>query len=84
MRKPESIPARVADSATTLTDPMAPVRAKSLRSLGKMAINGLLDPEGSEKVAQACRKVLGRTGFNWDNAYIVRVEAEEILRALKR
>jgi len=63
-----------------LGDPMAPVRAKAMRSLGKMARGGYLDPAALKQVEQACQKALGRTEFNWDNAYIVRMEAEEVLK----
>lgn len=57
------------------------IRAKAIRSLGKLAGAGhLSDPERAE-VAEICRRLLGRDeAFDWDRAYIVRREAEEALR----
>jgi HEAT repeat protein len=86
--KPGRIPAEWIDRAfhalqAALGDPTPPVRAKALRSLGKMAAGGFLPAEGVEKVNQACLRVLGRTDFDWDVAYIVRVEAEEALRNMR-
>ena len=85
--KPGQIPAdwigrAFAALMETLADPLAPVRAKALRSLGKMARNGFLEDAVVKQVEQACHKALGRTDFDWDNAYIVRVEAEEVLKWL--
>lgn len=66
-----------------LADPKAPVRAKAFRTLGKMAKNNFLNQEQKEKIKELCLKALGKTNFQWDNAYIVRVEAEETLQILK-
>jgi HEAT repeat protein len=66
-----------------LSDPYPPVRAKALRSLGKMARGGFLRPPQTQQLEQTCLKVIGKTDFNWDPAYIVRVEADEVLKLLK-
>jgi len=66
-----------------LADPYSPVRAKALRSLGKMARGGFLRPPQIQQLDQACRKVLGETDFAWDPAYIARAEAAEALKFLK-
>ena len=65
-----------------LSDPYAPVRAKAMRSLGKMARGGFLHPAQIKQLEQTCRKALGETDFAWDVAYIVRVEADEVLKHL--
>lgn len=63
-------------------DLQAPVRAKAYRSLGKMALSGLLDAPQSEAVADAARAALGeKEHYVWDAAFIVRSEAKEALRA---
>jgi hypothetical protein len=58
------------------------VRAKSIRSLGKLVRAGYLTPEQLGEVERVARSVLGENGWNWDHAYIVRREAEEALRAI--
>ncbi|MEJ5165500.1 MAG: hypothetical protein WHV67_00555 [Thermoanaerobaculia bacterium] len=70
-------------SKKILADPKAPVRAKAFRTLGKMAKNNFLNQEQKEKIKELCLKALGKTNFQWDNAYIVRAEAEETLKILK-
>jgi HEAT repeat protein len=63
-----------------LSDTNASVRAKAIRSLGKMArFNHLSDPE-REQLKTACRSILGADeAHEWDRAFIVRKEAEEAL-----
>lgn len=85
--KPDQVPSEWIARAfgalmDALADPTPPVRAKAVRSLGKMACGGFLAPDARAKVEQACLKVLGKAEFNWDNAYIVRAEAEEALKRL--
>lgn len=64
-----------------LADPVAPVRAKAIRSLGKLARRGYLTPEQEERTGHAALRLLGRDEqFEWDRAYIVRVEAAETLK----
>ncbi len=64
-----------------LADPNAGIRAKALRSFGKLAKFGHLNAAEREKLGELCRLVLGVDGtFEWDRAYIVRKEAKEALR----
>ncbi|HEU4402922.1 MAG TPA: HEAT repeat domain-containing protein [Candidatus Polarisedimenticolia bacterium] len=64
-------------------DPQAPVRAKAMRSLGKMAAAGLLNLTQKRTLAGAARAALGETDeYAWDNAFIVRREARETLEHL--
>ena len=68
--------------ASAVRDPQAPVRAKAMRSLGKMAAAGLLDDAQTEMLAVAARAALGETDEHvWDSAFIVRREAQEALAA---
>ncbi|MGD8375233.1 MAG: HEAT repeat domain-containing protein [Acidobacteriota bacterium] len=60
-------------------DPEPPVRAKALRSLGKMGRARLLSSAQIERVTDLARSALGENGSTWDNAFIVRREAREIL-----
>jgi len=56
------------------------VRAKAIRSLGKMVRAGYLTPTQEERVGVAARSILGQDeAFEWDRAYIVRRQAEEAL-----
>ena len=57
------------------------VRAKAIRSLGKMARQGHLRPEEREALKKACHRIVGDDeAFDWDPAFIIRREAEEALR----
>jgi hypothetical protein len=68
----------------TLTDVHSAVRAKAVRSLGKMARAGYLAPEQVDRTLAAAVRILGRDeAYEWDRAYIVRQEAEEALRHLE-
>ncbi len=59
------------------------MRAKAVRSLGKMAEAGFLTKEQKEELATRAHCILGHNeAFNWDLAYIVRKEAEFALRKL--
>lgn len=61
-------------------DPQPPVRAKAMRSLGKMVAAGLLNPVQKKTLATAARAALGESEeYSWDNAFIVRREARETL-----
>ena len=63
-----------------LSDRHSAVRAKAVRSLGKVARAGYLTPEREEHVRVAVLRILGRDeAFEWDRAHIVRREAEETL-----
>ncbi|GAB4278410.1 MAG: hypothetical protein Kow0092_34220 [Deferrisomatales bacterium] len=61
-----------------VSDRMAGVRSKAVRSLGKMARFGLLDRPRADKLRSTLAGILGETeGENWDVAYIVRAEAQK-------
>lgn len=67
-----------------LSDPQPAVRAKVVRSLGKMAREGYLSRGQEARVGTAVLRVLGRDeAHEWDRAFIVRREAEEALRHLE-
>jgi hypothetical protein len=67
-----------------LADRHSAVRAKAVRSLGKMARAGYLTPEHEERVRAAVLRILGRDeSFEWDRAYVVRQEAAEALAQLE-
>lgn len=60
------------------------IRSKALRSLGKMASAGFLSEKQSKSLAARAHRILGHDdNFNWDNAFIVRKEAEYALKQLK-
>jgi HEAT repeat protein len=67
-----------------LSDAQPAVRAKAVRSLGKLARFGYLEAAQEERVRLAVLGILGRDEANaWDRAFIVRREAEETLRHLE-
>ena len=64
-----------------LSDTNASVRAKAVRSLGKMAKHKHLNGDERRKLKAACQHILGTDDDGeWDRAFIVRKEAEEALR----
>jgi HEAT repeat protein len=64
-----------------LADANASVRAKAVRSLGKMARYKHLAASDCEQLEAACRRILGTDERNdWDRAFVVRKEAEEALK----
>lgn len=66
---------------TTLADTDNSVRAKAVRSLGKLAKNGYLDPQQRETLKGIALNLTGRDEkFDWDHAYVVRKEAEATLQ----
>jgi HEAT repeat protein len=57
------------------------IRAKAVRSLGKLARYGHLTPEERQKLKATLSHILGKDEhFDWDRAYVVRKEAEEALQ----
>ncbi len=69
--------------ARCLSDAQPVVRAKTIRSLGKMGAAGYLSPAQVETTRQAAHAMLGHgERYEWDLAYIVRREAQEALRLL--
>lgn len=64
-----------------LADPNAGIRAKAVRSLGKLVRYGFVDPGEREKLKTTFLLIAGRDDhFAWDHAYIVRKEAEGALQ----
>lgn len=64
-----------------LADANPGVRAKAVRSLGKLARFGHLRIEEREKLKATCLLILGEDeNFEWDRAYVVRKEAKEALK----
>jgi hypothetical protein len=82
-RMPEDLRSAVVERLhATLADTNAGIRAKAVRSLGKMAARGHMTSEERDTLAGACRRLLGQDGsFEWDRAFVVRKEAETALRA---
>jgi len=67
----------------TTTDLQPAVRAKAVRSLGKMARFAYLESEQTKRLHARLRSMLTRDETSdWDRAYIVRREAQEALRHL--
>lgn len=61
----------------------AVIRAKAVRSFGKLARFGHLSAAERETFRGVCQSLLGRDDrFDWDRAYVVRREAEEALQGL--
>jgi hypothetical protein len=68
----------------TLSDVQPAVRAKAVRSLGKLVRAAYLAPAQEERVRRAILRILGRDeAQEWDRAFVVRREAEEALRHLE-
>jgi len=65
-----------------LSDENSGIRAKAMRSLGKLAKYGHLNKKERETLKTACYRVLGKDRFEWDRAYVVRKQAEEVLNYL--
>jgi len=66
-----------------LADESSGIRAKAVRSLGKMARHGFLTADEKEALRAAFLRILGKDeAFAWDRAYLVRREAEEALSHL--
>jgi hypothetical protein len=64
-----------------LSDVQPAVRAKAVRSLGKLVREAYLTPAQEERVRVAVLRILGQDeAHEWDRAFIVRREAEEALR----
>ncbi|HEX9188954.1 MAG TPA: HEAT repeat domain-containing protein [Vicinamibacteria bacterium] len=63
-----------------LADVQPAVRAKAVRSLGKLVRFSYLTPAQQDRVRLAVLRILGRDeAHEWDRAFIVRSEAEEAL-----
>ena len=66
-----------------LADNHSAVRAKAVRSIGKMARFGFIDVKEKAVAKNYLRRILGLDeAFEWDYAYIVRAEAEDSIQYL--
>jgi HEAT repeat protein len=66
-----------------LSDSHSTVRAKAVRSIGKMAKFGFIGTKEKASADKAFRRISGLDdAFDWDYAYIVRAEAEEAMKYL--
>jgi HEAT repeat protein len=64
-----------------LADPSPGIRAKAVRSLGKLARYGHLTADERVQLKVTLKRVLGEDeAFEWDRAYVVRKEAKEALQ----
>ena len=67
-----------------LKDKHSLVRRNAVTSLGKIAEKGMLTPDQEQKVRDKFKGFLGMDGNNnWDNAYIVRQQAQQFMKFLK-
>lgn len=67
-----------------LSDEEHGVRSKAIRSLGKMARFNFLDIEQTTRLKEIVDRILGiDESYQWDRAYIVRKEAQQISDFLK-
>jgi len=68
-----------------LADPRHGIRAKAVRSLGKLAKHGHMSAKERQTLKATCLLLTGKDeNFEWDRAYIVRKEAEEALQYLQQ
>lgn len=71
----------IAQLQANLADTSPAIRAKAVRSLGKLAKYGHLTHDECTALAETCRHLLGEDDqFAWDRAYVVRKEAREALQ----
>lgn len=78
---PETRDAFVARLRQNLADADPAIRAKAVRSLGKLVRHRHLPAEENERLRATLELLAGKDArFEWDRAYIVRREAEEALR----
>lgn len=67
-----------------LASPKALVRRHAVRAIGKMIKNSFLTDVQVGKADKAFRAILGTQEFEWDDAYIVRNEAQHFLHYLNQ
>jgi len=68
-----------------IRDPFPGVRSKAIRSLGKMAARNYISDEEKAKAKDILKRLTGQNiHFRWDNAYIVRREAEVAIARMLR
>ena len=64
---------------SALSSPSALVRLHAVRAIGQTLHHSYLSGEQVDKAHKAYKAILGMDDFEWDNAYIVRSEAEHYL-----
>jgi HEAT repeat protein len=78
---PEMLAVLVERLRSNLGDGSPAIRAKAVRSLGKLAKHGHLAAAECERLAVTLKRVLGEDEhYEWDRAYVVRKEAREALQ----
>lgn len=71
----------IAQLQRNLADASPTIRAKAVRSLGKLARCGHMTPAEKKTLKATLELIAGRDArFDWDRAYVVRREAEEALQ----
>jgi hypothetical protein len=66
-----------------ISDPHSAIRAKTIRTLGKMERCGILNNDQHTRLINTCRRIVGEDDQNrWDRAFIVRKEAQETLERM--
>lgn len=70
-------------SFAALADPKPLPRLHAIRAIGKMLSNSYLTEKQVAKSHKAFRAALGLDDYEWDNAYVVRNEAEHFLHLCK-
>ena len=79
--QPDMLQSLLKQLQTNLSDENSAIRAKAVRSLGKLAKHGHLNAEEKKKLKATFVHIVGKDEhFDWDRAYLVRKEAEEALR----
>ena len=69
---------------TNLADPHKAIKAKALRSLGKLALHGHLTADQRRTMQDIALNLLGEDDeFRWDRAFVVRKEAREALESFR-
>jgi HEAT repeat protein len=77
----ETVSAVVERVRTNLVDGSPALRAKAVRTLGKLAKYGHLSREQCEQLTVTLHRILGEDEhYEWDRAYVVRKEAREALQ----
>jgi HEAT repeat protein len=77
----ETVRSMVSCLTVCFADPNPGIRAKAVRSMGKLAKFGHLNTEEKSRFAKTCNLFLGTDDkFDWDRAFIVRKEAQEALK----
>lgn len=78
---PEQLSAIVERVRANLADPSPAIRAKAVRTMGKLAKHSHLSSEQRRQLTETLHRLLGDDEhYEWDRAYVVRKEAREALQ----